>query len=106
MASTMHYLLLYDYVPDYLERRAALREQHLVVAWQAVERGELLLGGALTDPVDSGILLFRGDSPAVAEDFARADPYVKNGLVTRWRVRGWTTVVGEQATSPVRPKNT
>ncbi len=100
----MHYLLFYDYVPDYLDRRAAYRDQHLAMAWRAVERGELLLGGALTDPVDSAILLFRGDSPAVAEDFARADPYVRNGLVTKWRVRGWSTVVGEEAATPVRPK--
>ena len=99
----MHYLLFYDYVPDYLERRAAYRDLHLTAAWQAVQRNELLLGGALTDPVDGAILLFRGESPAVAEDFARNDPYVKNGLVTKWRVRGWNTVVGEQATTPVRP---
>ncbi|MDQ2676728.1 MAG: hypothetical protein M3Y34_07950, partial [Actinomycetota bacterium] len=50
------------------------------------------------------VLLFRGDSPAVAESFAEADPYVRNGLVTRWRVRPWTTVIGADAASPVRPK--
>jgi hypothetical protein len=72
-------------------------------AWQAVERGELLLGGALGDPVDAAVLLFSGPSPAAAEAFARADPYVLNGLVQRWRVREWTTVVGDGAASPVRP---
>ena len=60
-------------------------------------RGELVLGGALANPADEAILLFRGDSPAAAEAFAAADPYVKNGLVTRWRVREWTTVVGRDA---------
>lgn len=96
-----HFLLLYDLAPDYLERRAALREAHLACAWAAVERGELLLGGALTDPIDQAVLLFASDAPGAAEAFARADPYVTNGLVTAWRVRPWTTVVGVEAATPV-----
>ena len=90
----MHYLLFYDVVDDYVERRAAFRAEHLALARASAERGELMLGGALANPVDGAVLLFRGSSPAVAEDFALADPYVKNGLVKSWRVREWTTVVG------------
>lgn len=93
----MHYLLFYDVVPDYAERRLPFRPAHLAHARAALERGELVLGGALAEPVDGAVLLFRGDSPASAEAFAAADPYVLNGLVTRWRVREWTTVVGEGA---------
>jgi len=98
-----HYLLFYDVGEDYVQRRAALRSLHLEKAWAAHERGELVLGGALANPVDGAVLLFKGDSPQVAEAFARADPYVTNGLVVRWRVREWTTVVGDQAVSPTRP---
>ncbi len=97
----MHYLLFYDVVPDYIERRAQYRKQHLEYCREACARGELVLGGALADPVDGAVLLFQGDSPAVAERFARSDPFVTNGLVTRWRVRNWTTVVGETAAQPV-----
>ncbi len=93
----MHYLLFYDVVPDYVERRAAYREEHLALGRAAQGRGELVLGGALADPVDGAVLLFRGDTPAVAEAFARADPYVRHGLVRRWWVRAWTTVVGDGA---------
>jgi uncharacterized protein YciI len=93
----VHYLLFYDVVPDYAERRLPLRSAHLAHAKTAVGRGELLLGGALADPIDGAVLLFRGDSPAAAEAFAAADPYVTNGLVTRWRVRAWMTVVGDGA---------
>ena len=100
----MHFLLLYDVAPDYLTRRGEYRAEHLALGWAAHARGELVLGGALADPVDGAVLLFRGDSPAVAESFAAADPYVRNGLVTRWRVRPWTTVVGETAATPVRPE--
>ena len=98
----MHYLLMYDLVSDYLERRAAYRDEHLKLAWAATERGELLLAGALAEPTDTAMLLFQGDSAAAAEAFAKADPYVLAGLVTRWRVRQWTTVVGEGTANPVR----
>jgi uncharacterized protein YciI len=93
----MHYLLFYDAAPDYLERRPAFRGAHLEKARAACDRGELILAGALANPVDGAVLLFRGESPEVAEAFARVDPYVVNGLVIRWRVREWTTVVGEGA---------
>jgi uncharacterized protein YciI len=99
----MHYLLMYDFAPDYMARRAEFRNEHLALAWRGCERGEVVLGGALADPADTGLLLFQCDSPATAERFAQADPYVKNGLVTRWRVRKWTTVVGKEASTPVRP---
>lgn len=93
----MHYLLFYDVVEGYAEQRIPFRTDHLEYAQQFVERGELVLGGALANPVDIAVLLFRGSSPAVAENFAKDDPYVKNGLVKKWRVREWTTVVGPGA---------
>lgn len=92
----MHTILFYELVDDYLERRAALRAEHLELASQARARGELVLAGALSDPVDEAILVFRGESTAPAEDFAKADPYVKHGLVKSWRVRKWTTVIGNE----------
>lgn len=97
-----HYLLFYVLSPNYLERRGEFRAEHLALAWSASKRGELVLGGALTDPSDQAVFLFKGPSPKVAEQFVEADPYVTNGLVTEWRVRPWMTVVGETATTPVR----
>ena len=97
----MHYLLFYEVVEDYEARRVPLRAAHLVLARRAVERGELVLGGALANPLDGAVVLFRGSSPEIAASFAAADPYVTNGLVTRWRVREWTTVVGPDAAVPV-----
>lgn len=98
----MHYLLMYDVVDGYAERRIPFRAAHLAHAWTAVDRGELVLGGALADPTDGAVLLFECASADVVEAFANADPYVLNGLITRWRVRAWTTVVGEDATNPIR----
>jgi hypothetical protein len=99
----MHYLLFYELGDDYLSRRGEFRNEHLDLAWQASARGELVLGGALANPVDWAVVLFKGESPEVAERFAKADPYVTNGIVKRWYVREWTTVAGEDATTPVRP---
>ena len=95
--TALHYLLIYDVVADYVQRRTPFRQEHLGLAREAVARGELVLGGALADPADGAVLLFKGDSPAAAEAFASADPYVRNGVVTRWRVREWTTVIGPEA---------
>jgi uncharacterized protein YciI len=96
-----YWLLLYDVVPDYVERRAPLREEHLHLAREAHERGELALAGAFGDAFDAptphiegAAIVFRGNDRSVAERFACEDPYVKNGLVTRWRVYEWKVVVG------------
>ena len=99
-----HFLLFYEGAPDYLERRPQFRGAHLSHAWNAQQRGELVLGGALADPVDGAVLLFAGEDAGVAEAFAQADPYVLNGLVQRWHVREWTTVVCDLAATPVRPE--
>ncbi len=91
----MHYLLFYEVVDGYVEKRAKFRELHMKHATGAFERGELVLGGALADPVDGAVLLFRGPTPQFAEAFAKGDPYVLNGLIKSWRVRKRMTVIGE-----------
>jgi uncharacterized protein YciI len=96
-----HFILTYELAPDYLERRSQFRTEHLRLAWEAADQGALLLGGAVGDPPESALLLFT-DREA-AEAFAKADPYVAQGLVARWRVQPWTTVVGENCATPVRP---
>ena len=99
--SDKHFLLMYELSGDYLARRPAFRGAHLALAQAAAERGELVLGGAVQDPLDLAVLLFRGPTPAAAEAFAAADPYVAQGLVKAWRVREWTTVVGRDALTKV-----
>lgn len=96
----MHYILFYDVVDDYVARRGQYREEHLRLANEARTRGEIVLAGALADPPDGAILVFSGDHPDAPEAFAKADPYVRNGLVTSWRVRKWNTVVGDGASPP------
>jgi len=99
----MHYLLFYDVVEGYTEKRKPFRSAHLAYANEAVARGELVLGGALADPVDAAVLLFRAPSREAVEHFVAQDPYVLNGLVKSWRVREWTTVIGPGASVRVSP---
>ncbi|HSQ96697.1 MAG TPA: YciI-like protein [Croceibacterium sp.] len=100
-----HFVLTYTLAPDYLARRPEFRAEHLALAHAAVERGELQLGGAVAG-LDGGALeeaqlLFAGADTRAVEAFARADPYITNGLVTGWRIREWLTVVGRGAANPL-----
>ena len=99
----MHYLLTYTYTDDYLEKRGLFRNEHLHHAWAAQHRGELILGGAVGDPADSAVLVFSCTSAEVVEAFVQADTYYRNGLVQRYSIRPWTTVVGEAAHTPIYP---
>lgn len=101
-----HYLLFYETASDYLEKRSLYRSVHLEKVWASHARGELVLGGALTDPGDGALLMFKVADKAIVEEFARTDPYVTNGLITSWQVREWVTVAGDGAINPVRPDST
>jgi len=90
----VYYVLFYKTVESYVERRAPFREEHLALATAAHKRGELVMGGALADPADTAVLVFKGESPAVAEAFVKSDPYVRNGLIIEWSIRPWTVVIG------------
>jgi uncharacterized protein len=92
-----YYALFYDLGDDFVARRALYREEHLKLARDAHERGDLVLAGALAEPADRALLVLRGNSPDIAQRFAQSDPYVQNGLVKHWEVRPWTVVVGGEA---------
>lgn len=89
-----YYALTYFLTEDYMQRRQAYRAEHLGLAQGAVERGELVLGGAFSDPADKALLLFRVANKQRILDFVQQDPYVQNGIVERWEIRPWTVVIG------------
>jgi uncharacterized protein YciI len=89
-----YFALFYDVVDDFVAGRAAFRDEHLRLAQEAHARGEIVLAGALADPADQALLIFRGTTAAIARQFAENDPYVRNGLVKRWEVRPWSVVIG------------
>ena len=91
-----YFALTYKVVDDYVARRGQFREAHLALARAAHARGELLLGGAFTDPPDGALLVWRCADKAPIEAFVAADPYVTNGLVTAWQIRDWYVVIADQ----------
>jgi len=92
----VYYLLFYEVVDDYLQRRPPLRQEHLGLVREAKERGELILAGAYADPPDGAALVFRADDDSVVRDFVARDPYVREGLVDNWSIRQWTVVIGDE----------
>lgn len=90
----MHYILFYDFVPDYLSKRTPFREEHLRLVRDLHKRGELVLAGAFAEPADGAALVFRNKD--AAENLIKIDPYVRNGLVTKFNVRKWSTVIGDE----------
>jgi uncharacterized protein YciI len=90
----MYYILFYKTVDNYVERRKPYRQEHLAYANAAHKRGDLVMAGALAEPADRAVLVFKGEDPSIAEEFAKNDPYVTNGLITEWEVRPWTVVLG------------
>jgi uncharacterized protein YciI len=87
-----HLLVLYDYVEDIVERRAPHREEHLARLRAAKEEGLVVSAGALGDPPTGAAIVVAGDV-AAAEALIGDDPYVANGLVTRWRILPWNVVI-------------
>jgi uncharacterized protein YciI len=94
-----YFALFYEVVENFVERRALFREEHLRLADAAHGRGEIILAGALAEPADGALIIFRGETSAAACSFAENDPYVRNGLVKRWKVRPWSVVVGGEPAS-------
>ena len=88
------YALNYHYADDYMTRRGKFREEHLKLANESNKRGEMILAGAFSNPPDKALLIFKVDDKSVIEHFIKKDPYVNNGLVTKWEIREWTVVIG------------
>jgi uncharacterized protein YciI len=87
-----HYLLLYDYVDDVLDRRGPYRQAHLARISSERKAGRVVMAGALGDPPSGAAIVFKGVERDFVEDFARRDPYVEAGLVPRWHVERWNLV--------------
>jgi uncharacterized protein YciI len=91
-----YFALCYDFVDDFMTRRTPHREEHLRLARESRARGELVLAGALTDAPAGALLVFHTPDATAVENFARNDPYVRNGVAKSWKARPWTVVVGNE----------
>ena len=57
----MYYILFHKTADNYVEKRAPFREEHLAYANAALQRGDLVMAGALAEPVDGAVLVFKGE---------------------------------------------
>ncbi len=90
----MYFLLMYETADDYMERRGQFRTEHLNLISEYHESGHLLMAGAMAEPADAAVLIFKTNSDTVIKEFVKKDPYIINGVVKSWEIRPWTVVVG------------
>ncbi len=90
----MYYVLYYRTIENYIEKRVPFRQMHLDYAAASQDRGELILGGSFSEPDNGAMLIFKTEDPSVVIEFAKKDPYVVNGLISDWNVRGWNVIIG------------
>ncbi|MBM3665132.1 MAG: hypothetical protein FJW92_05005 [Actinobacteria bacterium] len=93
MPSETHFLLMYDYVEDILERRAPYREAHLGRLTRLKQDGRVLMAGALGDPVTGAAIVFAPCAPEEVGEYVLRDPYYEAGLITDWRAIPWNVVI-------------
>lgn len=96
--AAMNYLLKYEYIPDVLEKRGPYREGHLNLAKKMIEENKCLSGGPTGEPgveVPTGALFVFTDLES-AKSYADNDPYVANGIVTKFSIEEWNVVVQKE----------
>lgn len=89
-----YYILFYKTSETYINDREPHRALHLEHAKKAQNDGNLLLAGALEEPEDEAMLIFKTDQRALVENFAKNDPYVLHGVVKHWGISLWKVVMG------------
>jgi uncharacterized protein len=83
-------ILMYEYVPGIVERRAEYRAAHLEMVNALHAEDRIVIAGAVGDPPHTAMIVFR--DVASAHAFVADDPYVAAGLVVRWTVEPWNVV--------------
>ena len=89
----MKYVLFYDSADDVLSKAPVHFAGHSARFREFHERGALLLIGPFGDPQAEGSMGVFTTREA-AEEFARGDPFVLEGVVRAWHVREWNEVLG------------
>ena len=91
----MKYVLLYESADDVASKAPPHFPAHLERIHEFHGRGELEMVGTFEDPQTQGSMaVFR--SREAAEEFIAGDPFVLNGVVSRYEVRGWNEILADQ----------
>jgi uncharacterized protein len=82
------YVLLYESADDLLTKAPLHFAAHSARGQEFHERGSLIAYGPFADPQAEGSMAVFTTREA-AEEFARGDPFVLNGVVRGWQIREW-----------------
>lgn len=88
----MKYVLFYESADDVRTRAPAHLAAHRAHWADFRAAGTLLMIGTFGDPQAEGSMAIFTSREA-AEEFARSDPFVLNGVVRRWTVRDWAEAI-------------
>ena len=89
----MKAVLFYHPAPDVLAKAPVHFPAHKARLDEFQRRGELLAVGTWADPREGSMAVFR--SRPAAEAFAKDDPFVTNGVVSRYDIKDWNeTLLG------------
>jgi uncharacterized protein YciI len=88
----MKFVLFYESAPDVASKAPAHFPAHKARYQDFHARGLLLMLGTFSNPQDEGSMAVFASREA-AEEFAAGDPFVLNGVVSRWYVRDWREVL-------------
>lgn len=84
------YVLQYESAADVRTKAAAHFAAHKARWNEFLDQGTLLMIGTFTD-LEGSMAVF--STREAAEEFARSDPFVLNGVVSSWRVREWNEAI-------------
>jgi uncharacterized protein len=87
------YVLFYESADDVLSKAPAYFPAHSARLNEFHGAGTLLMVGTFGDPQQEGSMAIFTTREA-AEQFAKADPFVLNGVVRDWRIQEWNEVLG------------
>jgi uncharacterized protein len=89
----MKFVLFYTSAPDVAAKAGPVFAAHKAYYEQFVARGVLLLLGTFEDAqADGSMAVFT--TRESAEEFAAADPFVLQGVVTSYQIKGWNEAIG------------
>ena len=83
----MKIVMFYDLAADGFAKVQANFPAHAARLQEFHKRGTLLMAGPLGSPPEGAMGIFT--SREAAEEFVKGDPFVLNGVVSKWRLVEW-----------------
>jgi len=87
----MKVVMFYEVAPDGLSKVMTHIEAHRARLNEFHARGVLLMAGPFANPAEGALGIFTRKKDA--EEFIQGDPFVINGIVSKWRLLEWNEVL-------------